>query len=251
MAKWKYERLDAWVKSKTHGWDSPDVAARFEAGTRAEHFLELFTFGAGMTEHPAAKEFGSLVRQIDLREAVFLDFGCGNAVYKELLSALEPTRRWKYVGADVNPASIESCRLRYPGDIFEVVEEDHDLPFCDQFADVILVSGVLEYFEHPVAMLREFQRVSTDWVMLCRIAVMPNRPSAIYRQTVHHDWGMEQHTLRVFNRRELAIMIEQAGLEIVLCEVSPSNGVLDWVAPDEPPVEHFSYLLRKLQTTAT
>jgi len=246
MVTWEYERLETWVKSESHGWTGPEVAARFEAGARGEHFLELFTFGPQMTEDQSAKEFMSLLARINLSEAVFLDYGCGNAVYKELLALSEPTRRWKYIGVDVNPASIESCRLRYPNDTFELIAEDQPLPFQDQFADVILVSGVMECFEHPLAMLREFRRVSKDWVMLCRIAAMPTRPSAIYKQTVHHAWGMEQHTLRVFNKNELAIMIEQAGLQIAWCEVSPANGVLDWVAPGEPPVEHFSYLLRKI-----
>jgi hypothetical protein len=64
-------------------------------------------------------------------------------------------------------------------------------------------------------------------------------------QTVRHRWGVEEHTLHLFNKDQVETMMREAGFDIVRCDPAPSNGVLTWVAPDEPPVEHFAYLLRR------
>jgi len=249
MATWEYKRLNNWIRNGSHGWTGPEVAARFEAGTRGEHCLELFTYGPEMADDPSAKEFMAVLARTKLDDATLLDYGCGNAVYKQLLSIHELTHRWSYVGVDVNRLSIESCRRRYPEGMFKLIEEGQKLPFPAQFADVVLASGVLEYVEHPVKLLQEFSRVSKDWVLLCRIAAMRNFPSAMYLQTVHHDWGTEEHPMHLFNACDIETMIQNAGLHIVWCQISPANGVLDWVDPREPPVEHFYYLLRKTGNT--
>ena len=244
MAAYEYRRLDRWVRGASNGWTSPDVAARFEAGTRGGHYLEILPFGPAMASAPAAQEVLELLARTGLEEAVLLDFGCGNGAYGALLAASEATGRWRYVGADVNRLCVESCRRRFPGDRFEVVPEDGPLPFAAASVDVILASGVVECVEDPNTLLEEFRRITRAWVLLCRLGVRPDTPPAMYWQTVRHAWGLEAHCFHVFNRTDLDAMIARAGFEIVWHGVSPASG--EWVAPDDPvPMRHFSYLLRR------
>lgn len=244
MTTFEYKRLERWMRSASNGWTSPDVAARFEAGTRGEHYLEYLPFGPEITERPAARELLEMLSHTGLERAVLLDFGCGNGVFRELLGAAERTRPWTYIGADVNQMNIASCRRRFPDSRFEVVMEDGPLPFADDSVDIVVASGVLELAERPADLLAEFGRITRAWVGLCRIGVRPQAPPAIYWQTVRHSWGSEEHCFHVFNRADLERMITRAGLEIAWEEVSIASG--KWVAPDDPvPLQHFSFLLRK------
>jgi len=244
MTTFEYKRLQQWARSESNGWTSPDVAARFEAGTRGEHYMEVLPFGPTITSHPAAIELMDLLARTNMTQAVLLDYGCGNGVYGELLAAAELTHRWQYIGADVNSLSIESCRRRFRNNRFEVVTDGEPLPFSAESVDVVLASGVLEVLERPAALLAEFRRITTAWVALCRIGVRPTKPAAIYWQTVRHAWGFEEHCFHVFNQTEFEAMIASAELEIVWSEVSITSG--EWVAPDDPdPLQHFSYLLRR------
>lgn len=243
MTKHEYKRIDRWVRRESNGWSSPSVAARFEAGTRGEHYLEYLPFGPTITEHPLAREQLAMLSRTELDRAVLLDFGCGNAVFRALLDAALWTPRWTYVGADLNPMNIESCRRRFPDSRFEVVVDNEHLPFADESVDIVLASGSFEFVERPVDMLVEFGRISRSWVAICRIGVRQAASPAIYSQRVEHKWGSEEHCFHVFNRSDLGAMAAQAGLEIVWEEMSIASG--EWIAPDDTvPVQHFSFLLR-------
>lgn len=244
VPSFEYRRLEHWARRASNGWDSAAVAARFEAGTRGEHYLEYLSFGPAITEQPAAQELLTLLSRTSRPRGVVLDYGCGNGVLRELLGAAGWLPRWSYWGADINKASIESCRRRYPESRFEVVTEDGRLPFADECVDVVVASGVLESSEHPGALLAEFRRVTRGWVALCRIGVRPGGAPAIYGQTVRHAWGLEQHCFHVFIRRDLEEKVAAAGLEIVWEQLSPASG--EWLAPDDPvPLRHYNYLLRR------
>src|SRR5258705_3825405 len=95
VTTWEYRLLDKWMKSEADGWTGPGVAARFEAGARGEDFLELVTAGS-LGSDPAAAELLALLARANLGDAVMLDYGCGNALYKDLLAGRDQTRHWKY-----------------------------------------------------------------------------------------------------------------------------------------------------------
>jgi len=244
MTTFEYTRMGRWMRSERNGWTGPDVAARFEAGTRGEHYLEFLQFDRTIGEQPAARELLDVLARTGLDQAVVLDFGCANGVFKELFDAVQLTPRWTYVGADVNRMNIESCRRRYPNSRFDVVTEGRPLPFADESVDLVIASGVLECVERPAELLAEFRRVTRAWITLCRIGVRPEGPPAIYWQSVRHSWGLEEHSFHVFVRREFEEMIARTGLEIAWQGVSVASG--EWIAPDNPePLQHFSFLLRK------
>lgn len=244
--KLEYTRIDRWVRNESNGWASPAVAARFEAGTRGEPYLEYLPLDPTIVEQPLAKEQLALLSRTGLERPVLLDFGCGNAVFKELLDVARWTPEWSYIGADVNSMNVESCRRRFPDSRFEVVLEDAPLPFEDESVDIVIASGVFEALERPAAVLAEFGRITRAWVAIFRIGVQRSRsvPRAIYFQRVQHAWGSEEHCFQVFNRTDLDEMAADAGLGIVWEEASVAAG--EWVAPDDPvPIQHFSYLMRK------
>lgn len=244
QAEVSYRRLDHWVAGSDHGWAGAGVAARFEAGAHGAHYLEVLPFGPGIAEAPASKEILSGLKRTGLEEGVLLDFGCGNGAVRELLRSTGRTDQWAYVGIDVNPQMVASCRRRFPQDRFEVVPVDDPLPLQDSSVNVVLASGVIEMVDDPSRLLSEWRRVTDKWVMVYRLGTRSDRPSAIYLQSVRHAWGIEEHAFRVFNTSELHAMIAAAGLEIVWREVSPASG--QWSPPDDAvPVQHYLYLLRK------
>lgn len=80
----------------------------------------------------------------------------------ELLGADEQTSRWTYIGVDVNPLSIESCRRRFPDSRFEVVVEGRPLPFDDESVDIVIASGVLDISKSPEIFSRSFGEFPGD-----------------------------------------------------------------------------------------
>src|SRR5215469_14026810 len=110
MTTFEYMRVDRWRQSGGNGWTSPDVAARLEAGSRGEHYLEFLQFDPTIGEQPAAQELLGVLARTGLDQAMVLDFGCANGVIKKVFDAVGLTPRWTYAGADVNRMNVELCR---------------------------------------------------------------------------------------------------------------------------------------------
>jgi 2-polyprenyl-3-methyl-5-hydroxy-6-metoxy-1,4-benzoquinol methylase len=80
-----------------------------------------------------------------------LDVGCGHDA--ELLRSLEPHIA-AGVGIDFKAPAICSAKLRTVSATL-----DCELPFDDQFFDLITLLAVLEHLEHPEAIVRECARL--------------------------------------------------------------------------------------------
>lgn len=243
MRTYHYERLDAWRPTPTNGWAGSAVGSRFEAGTSGVHYLEHWPFGPEIARHPASHEFLDVLQRTSLSGGTMLDFGCGNAVLRKLLVAAGLARRWRYVGVDINPANIATCERLFADCRFHLAGDGGTIPVPDRVADVVVASGVLEYLEDTAQTLSELRRVARRWVILCRLGLREQEPSAIYWQRVVHEWGQEEHCMHVFKRPELDALLDHAGLEVAWSGVSAASGV--WTAPDTPsPLRYYSYLLR-------
>jgi SAM-dependent methyltransferase len=241
VTTFRYQRTATWIRSAGNGWTTPAVAARFDAGCRGEFYLEYLEFDGAMRDQPAGKELLALLTRTGTG-GTLIDHGCGNGVLRQLLGEAQLTKQWVYIGLDINPMSIESCRNRFPDTRFETITEGEPLPFDDDSVDTIFSGGVLEFVERPEALLAEFGRISRGWVGLCRLGVRSTAP-AIYWQTVEHRWGREEHCIHVFNDRELTSMIERAGFRVVSRELSDASG--EWLPPDAEPLQYFSWLLQR------
>lgn len=238
------ERIDRWRDDDQSGWQGNEVASRFEAGAEGKVWTELVKVGPRLTKSKAAVELVEAIGKTRPARTTLLDFGCANGVYGDILAANDLTRSWRYVGADINPAMIKSCRKRYPDRDFIVVQNDRPLTIADGEIDLVLASGVMELVENTAWILAEFARVCSGSVILSRVPCRPEKPPAIYWQTVEHAWGTERHAFHLFNEGRLHRLIEAAGFSIQHREVSTASG--EFIPPDDPePVKHFTYILER------
>jgi ubiquinone/menaquinone biosynthesis C-methylase UbiE len=83
-----------------------------------------------------------------------LDAGCGPAP----LAAAIAGRGIRYLGLDVSGGMLDQARSRVQG--VTLVRGAVPLPIRDETFDAVVALGFLEYFEDPVAVLRELSRVA-------------------------------------------------------------------------------------------
>src|SRR5262249_29306603 len=86
--------------------------------------------------------------------------------------------------------------------------------------DVVLASGVIHCMRDYYATLSELHRVTNNYVLLSRVLVWKYNPHQIFRQTVYHKWGTENHTIHVFNRDTLEEALQRSGFVIVYRDYS-------------------------------
>ncbi len=238
----EFKRIDVWLEDEARGWQGPEVASRFEAGAEGKIWTELVKAGPRLAEYPAAVEVMNALSLTGITNPTILDFGCANGVYGDIFARNEKTRESIYIGADINPIMIESCRKRYPDRRFFVIECNNPFDLDDNSVDVVFASGVMENIKDTDWVMSEFRRVSRSAAILFRVPVRPLKPSAVYWQVVKHHWGTERHSFHLFNEEELHRRINDAGFNIAQREVSAASG--EWTPPDDSePVKHYTYVL--------
>jgi len=208
-----YCKVSQWPQSLPDSWTGRAATARLRA--RDRYSLEGLQPGAeGNLPLRARGELPALAR-IALVRADLLDFGCGDASYRDLAVCFPATSGWTYTGADVNRSIIDSCRKRMRENRFEVVPQDGTLPFANGSFDVIFASGVFHCVKQPEKLLAEFHRVTRGWVLLSRVPVRKHAGCGIYLQRVWHRWGREVHAIHVFNKEDLDRMCASGGFDVV------------------------------------
>ena len=121
-----------------------------------------------------------------------LDIGCGpGVIVQELLD-----RGFDYHGVDIAERMIEQCRRRFPqvdSSRFSV-GRIQSLQFPDNFFDLVLCIGVIEYLEDDDQAIREMRRVLKTGG--AAIISMPNRSAPFVR------WnrGVYKPVVRLLNR---------------------------------------------------
>jgi putative methyltransferase (TIGR04325 family) len=235
LAEWPLE-------GGTSSWEAGAVTARFKQG------VEAFDLKADEPvevafQNPVVRDALEALARTEVADATLLDYGCGNAVYISLLSSFPATKSWKYVGADINAELIEWCRAANPGIRFEHIRtETVPLPFRDSEFDVVLASGAIQYIRDYHAFLAELHRVTNNYVLLSRVPTWKYNPYQVFRQTVHHKWGTENHTFHVFNRHRLEEDVQRSGFAIVYRDYSC---VYLYVPNSKEVIVYHLYLLQK------
>ncbi len=89
------------------------------------------------------------------RFGVVVDVGCGTGDYAPLFNPAES----KYHGIDISEKMVAECRKLYPDYEFSVGDGDNS-GLSDNFADLVLSIGVLEYYDEPDAHFTEVSRIT-------------------------------------------------------------------------------------------
>jgi SAM-dependent methyltransferase len=149
---------------------------------------------------PIVQDNLKLLSQIPLKEANFLDFGCGNGIYYYILSSYPSTAAWKYSGADANSEFIRFCKSNLPHLRYAELQADGDLPFKDGEFDVILASGVLQCIRDYERVLLELYRITKKYVVVSRLPLWEMESIILRQHFKHRKDHYEQHlTLNVVN----------------------------------------------------
>lgn len=101
-----------------------------------------------------------------------LDVGCGPAIlYEQLLS-----KSGKYYALDVVKSNLEEIKNNTPNHNIELLQDDIDsFEWENDFFDIIICSGSLEYSQNPEAnILRFFRYLKPGGILVCSL---PNKLS--------------------------------------------------------------------------
>jgi 2-polyprenyl-3-methyl-5-hydroxy-6-metoxy-1,4-benzoquinol methylase len=127
------------------------VAAYDEQWSKLSDFIK-HNPGSRHRRRLIAKEVG----QLDIPIRSVLDVGCGiGELIMDLSSALPKAR---FVGLDISPIAIETCRQTLPNAAFHVVDIAND-HLNDAF-DLVVCSEVTEHLENPMAAVSNLRRMT-------------------------------------------------------------------------------------------
>lgn len=85
-----------------------------------------------------------------------LDIGCASGYMSDKISQILPNSRvW---GVDAYKEAVNFGKRKYPHIKFKVADA-HDLPFQDNFFDLVVCYETIEHVSNPLKMLKEMQRV--------------------------------------------------------------------------------------------
>jgi ubiquinone/menaquinone biosynthesis C-methylase UbiE len=87
-----------------------------------------------------------------------LDFGCGTGQSVEYFKSLLPTSRWTGVDIEFSP----EVNARKDSNAHFVTYDGYELPFANNYFDLVYSSQVLEHVRKPELALQEVARVLTD-----------------------------------------------------------------------------------------
>jgi SAM-dependent methyltransferase len=140
-------------------WKDPAVAA----GQREVIIGELAAFRKAWPFVQFSRAMESILAMAPERIETLLDVGCGCGHYGRVLEMGFP---WiEYNGCDFSPYMVEIAKEICPqGHIWQCAFEDVEL----QFADIVLLSQVVEYTKRPFESLKRLREIPR-WVILHKI----------------------------------------------------------------------------------
>ena len=90
-----------------------------------------------------------------------LDVGCGDGVILYLLNQKLKNENMELYGIDSSDLALKIAKRKIPRGIFKIAEV-YNLPYEDNFFDLIISSDVIEHVLRPDKMLSEIKRVGKD-----------------------------------------------------------------------------------------
>ena len=116
-----------------------------------------------------------ILRFVDLRRVEkILDAGCGEGIFERYFFQKYTS---KVYGIDISKKNILKCRKTLPSGKF-LVGDIHNIPFPDNFFDLVFINAVLHHIEEIDVVLREIKRVLRRNGFM--IIIEPNRFNPFY-----------------------------------------------------------------------
>jgi 2-polyprenyl-3-methyl-5-hydroxy-6-metoxy-1,4-benzoquinol methylase len=135
-----------------------------------------------------------------------LDVGCA---YGFMLQRVPDS--FNKFGMDISDHAIEEAKKRVPTATFKVWNAEDELPFDEDFFDMILLNEVLEHLESPDAALENIWRVlKKDGILYI---TTPNLN--IVRKKILSYADKKEHHVSLFPRSDLIELLNSQGFKIV------------------------------------
>jgi ubiquinone/menaquinone biosynthesis C-methylase UbiE len=135
---------------------------------------------AEILTHPGFRE---MKRNIRSRDTV-LDVGCGEGTK---IAQLAGNRKGVY-GIDISRTGIARAKKQYPSIDFRTADSE-ELPYADNFFDVVLTCFVLEHVDNAEKVLSEIMRVTKPGgkiMLICPNFASPFFRSPCYKKSLAH-----------------------------------------------------------------
>jgi ubiquinone/menaquinone biosynthesis C-methylase UbiE len=144
---------------------------------------------------------------------VVVDVGCGAGSNSEFCGA----RGAHVIFADVDPAKVEATLEKVnqtpARKITPLLSDASPLPIADGVASRIICTEVLEHVDDPGQILRELARVGQPGALYL-LAVPDPIAEHLQKQVAHPAYFQKPNHIRIIERDQFALMVEDAGLTI-------------------------------------
>lgn len=175
------------------------------------------------------RRFNLVKKYIDLKNKKILDVGCGVGVYTERFSE----EGKEVYGIDIDPERIKSAQKLAPKANFLVAGAEN-LPFCDNFFDIVFLHEILEHVPDDKKAVLESLRVLKPQGQI--IIFAPNRlyffethgiylsKKYIYQLIPFVNWLPKKIRnffcphVRVYNKRELKNLFKELKVEFLVID---------------------------------
>lgn len=142
-----------------------------------------------------------------------LDVGCGPGTINNLGYYEKYKDQFEIFGIDFLKKNISTIKKRYPSGTFSVANAEK-LPFSARTFDAIISRHVLEHVHDLKAVVKEMSRVSKQDATLL-IAVPHHTLENLLVRILPHYLEEGHHHERIFNKKELEILLKKNGYKIV------------------------------------
>lgn len=125
--------------------------------------IPSYTTKSWQTQYYHLRRFNVVIKLLEIWEKssyearAILDIGCGRGTY------LKPIRRSIYIGCDIDHQNLKKITKRT--NAHYVCADANQIPFKDNFFDLVLCSEVLEHLDVPLRALKEIIRVCKKLIL--------------------------------------------------------------------------------------
>lgn len=186
------------------GWSEPSVARR-----QAEAYRNLL---ADMRAGRPRRDFqaaAQALKKTKLSEPSFLEIGCGNGYYLEVLNHLCKADL-DYTGLDASAAMIDSARAAYPSARF-LVGEATALPFDSKAFDIVWSGTVLMHMVEYEKAIAEACRVSRQFAIFHSTPLLSSGKTTFLTKRAYGGKVAEV----IINQREFEELVRAEGFRLV------------------------------------
>jgi len=163
-----------------------------------------------------------IVRFVGVYKKV-LEIGCATGAVSKRLKE----NGCEVIGVEIDSGAAQLAKKYCQNVIIGDVESMRDIPYPDEYFDVILLSDVLEHLKSPLVLLRRVKKYLKDDG--CLVVSIPNvanwkiRLGLLWGKFNYEDCGILDRThLRFFNEKGARRLLENAGFEIIKFDITPS-----------------------------